>query len=53
MRVDRVVRWDRPAQRHRIGMDDRGIELEVVALDRADAIVVIYVMPTSVREATP
>ena len=32
-----------------IGTDDRGIELEIVALDLADAIVVIHVMPTSLR----
>lgn len=28
------------------GLDDRGIELEIVALDLPDAIVVIHVMPT-------
>ena len=32
-----------------IGSDDRGVELEIVALDRDDAIVVIHVMPTSLR----
>jgi hypothetical protein len=32
-----------------IGVDDRGIELEIVALERADDIVVIHVMPTSLR----
>ena len=32
-----------------IGRDDRGVELEIVALDRDDAIVVIHVMPTSLR----
>ena len=32
-----------------IGQDDRGIELEIVALDLADAVVVIHVMPTSLR----
>jgi len=32
-----------------IGADDRGIELEVVALDLGDAVVVIHVMPTSLR----
>lgn len=32
-----------------IGKDDRGIELEIVALDLPDAIVVIHVMPTSLR----
>lgn len=32
-----------------IGADDRGIELEIVALDLEDAIVVIHVMPTSLR----
>jgi hypothetical protein len=29
-----------------IGQDDRGIELEIVALDLPDAITVIHVMPT-------
>jgi hypothetical protein len=32
-----------------IGLDDRGIELEIVALEEEDAIVVIHVMPTSLR----
>jgi hypothetical protein len=32
-----------------IGPDDRGIELEIVALDLEDAVVVIHVMPTSLR----
>jgi len=32
-----------------IGTDDRGIELEIVALDLNDALVVIHVMPTSLR----
>ena len=32
-----------------IGADDRGIELEIVALDLDDAIIVIHVMPTSLR----
>jgi hypothetical protein len=32
-----------------IGADDRGVELEIVALDLDDAIVVIHVMPTSLR----
>ncbi len=32
-----------------IGTDDRGIELEIVALDREDAVVVIHVMPTRLR----
>ncbi len=32
-----------------IGTDDRGIELEIVALDLDDAVVVIHVMPTSLR----
>ncbi len=32
-----------------IGADDRGIELEVVALDLGDVVVVIHVMPTSLR----
>jgi hypothetical protein len=32
-----------------IGEDDRGIELEIVALDLDDALVVIHVMPTKLR----
>jgi hypothetical protein len=32
-----------------IGVDDRGIELEIVALVLADALVVIHVMPTALR----
>jgi hypothetical protein len=32
-----------------IGDDDRGIELEIVALDLNDAIVVVRVMPTALR----
>ena len=36
-----------------IGDDDRGIELEIVALDLGDEIVVIHVMPTGLRRTTP
>lgn len=32
-----------------VGIDDRGIELEIVALDLEDAVVVIHVMPTNLR----
>jgi hypothetical protein len=32
-----------------IGEDDRGIELEVVAVVFVDAVVVIHVMPTALR----
>ena len=32
-----------------IGEDDRGIGLEIVALDLPEAIVVIHVMPTDLR----
>lgn len=32
-----------------IGPDDRGVELEIVALDLDDAVVVIHVMPTGLR----
>ena len=32
-----------------IGLDDRRIELEIVALDLEDAVVVIHVMPTGLR----
>jgi hypothetical protein len=34
-----------------IGVDDRGIELEIVALLLADALVVIHVMPTALRRS--
>lgn len=33
-----------------IGVDDRGIELEIVALDLDEAIVVVHVMPTALRK---
>lgn len=32
-----------------VGADDRGIELEIVALDLPDVVVVIHVMPTALR----
>lgn len=32
-----------------VGTDDRGVELEIVALDLPDAIVVIHVMPTEFK----
>ncbi len=32
-----------------IGPDDRGIELEIVALDLGETVVVIHVMPASLR----
>ena len=32
-----------------IGRDDRGIELEIVALDLDEAVVIIHVMPTDLR----
>ncbi len=44
---------DRDAQFYWIGPDDRGLELEIVALDLADAIVVIHVMPTALRKEGP
>jgi hypothetical protein len=31
------------------GTDDRGVELEIVALDLTDAVVVIHVFPTELR----
>jgi len=34
-----------------IGEDDRGVELEIVALDLDDAIVVVHVMPTDLRRS--
>ena len=33
-----------------IGPDDRGVELEIVALDLPDEIVVIHVMPTDLKK---
>lgn len=33
-----------------IGADDRGVELEIVALDLPDAVVVIHAMPTALRK---
>jgi hypothetical protein len=32
-----------------VGDDDRGVELEIVALDLDDVVVVIHVMPTELR----
>jgi len=32
-----------------IGKDDRGIELEIVALDLDEFVVVVHVMPTKLR----
>ena len=32
-----------------VGEDDRGVELEIVALDLPDAVVVIHDMPTAHR----
>jgi hypothetical protein len=34
------------ARRRWVGRDDRGVELEIVALDLPDRLVVIHVMPT-------
>ena len=36
-----------------IGEDERGRELEIVALDRPDCILVIHVMPTHYRRNKP
>lgn len=35
-----------------VGDDDRGVELEVLALDQGEAIVVIHVMPTALRRGS-
>jgi hypothetical protein len=40
-RLDQRLVW--------VGEDDLGIELEIVALDLPDAVVVIHVMPTALR----
>ena len=34
-----------------VGSDERGRELEIVALDRPDCFLVIHVMPTQYRKA--
>jgi hypothetical protein len=34
------------------GLDDRGVELEIVALDLPEALVVIHVMATSLRRSS-
>ena len=44
---------ERDAQLYWVGLDDRRIELEIAALDLADAIVVIHVMPTALRKGNP
>lgn len=36
-----------------VGDDDRGLELEIVALNLPDMVLVIHVMPTAYRKATP
>jgi len=33
-----------------IGNDDRGVELEVVAIEKSDAFLVVHVMPTHYRQ---
>jgi len=40
---------DLDARLYWLGADDRGVELEIVALDLSEAIVVIHVMPTALR----
>jgi hypothetical protein len=44
-RGDDVWRW--------VGPDDRGVELEVVALASPDVLLVIHVMPTQFRGSRP
>lgn len=36
-----------------VGSDDRGVKLEIVALDLEEAVVVIHVMPTALRGGQP
>lgn len=36
-----------------IGPDDRGVELEIVAIEKPDCTLVIHVMPTHYRKGTP
>lgn len=33
-----------------IGLDDRGLELEIVAIDKPDCLLVIHVMPAQYRK---
>ena len=33
-----------------VGQDDRGLELEIVALDLPEAVIVIHAMPTALRK---
>ena len=40
---------DRAERRTWIGNDDRGLELEIVAVVLADELLVIHVMPTALR----
>jgi hypothetical protein len=35
-----------------VGTDDRGIELEIIALDLPQAVIVIHVMPTALRKGS-
>lgn len=42
--LDARLRW--------VGTDDRGVQLEIVALDAPDAITVIHVMPTGLRRSS-
>ncbi len=42
----------RDPQLYWVGLDDRGLELEIVALDLPDASVVIHVMPTALRKGS-
>jgi hypothetical protein len=45
---------DTVSERHSwIGTDDRGVELEVIALVQPDYLLVIHVMPTYYRRQAP
>ena len=53
-RVLQVIHRTQPVeiaagQRLWIGLDDRGVELEVVAVERPDCWLIIHVMPTHYR----
>lgn len=39
--ADRAWKW--------VGADDRGLELEIVAIETTDVLLVIHVMPTQYR----
>ena len=56
--AEKPTRFARSAQRHRIGKtharrDDRGLDLEIVAIVEPDFLLVIRVMPHHFRRSRP